>query len=160
VDPTAATAAAALAAGNVPQGVVGSAQVVITPPQDVAFRVGGGPYTLPISIVNASRLSMITLTVTFNPALLRVRSVQEGSFMRIGGANATFTNQVGNGRVDITIVRAADATGASGTGLLGALLFDTVAPGSATLTISGAATGPGGTPMGLQFQPTTIVVQP
>ena len=53
-----------------------------------------------------------------------------------------------------------DATGASGTGLLGALLFDAVAPGSATLTLSGAATGPGGTPMGLQFRPVTVSVQP
>ena len=44
--------------------------------------------------------------------------------MRSGGANATFTQQVAPGRVDITIMRAADATGASGTGLLGAVLFD------------------------------------
>ena len=73
--------------------------------------------------------------------------------MRSGGANATFTQQVSPGRVDITITRSADATGASGTGLLGAVLFDAVAPGISTLTLSGSATGPGGTPMGLQFRP-------
>jgi hypothetical protein len=88
-----------------------------------------------------------------------VRSVQEGSFMRSGGANATFTQQVSQGRVDITIVRASDATGATGTGLLGALLVDAVAPGSVTMTVSGAATGPGGTPMGLQFRPANVTVQ-
>jgi hypothetical protein len=137
---------------------LGSAQVIITPP-GTAFRVGGGPYTVPISVVNASRLSTVTLTVTFDPALLRVRSVQEGSFMRTGGVNVSFAQQVGNGRVDITLSRGADATGAGGTGLLAAILFDPIAPGSATLSVSGSATGPGGTPMGLQFRPVTVTIQ-
>ncbi len=138
---------------------LGAAQVILTPP-GTTFRVGAGPYTVPVSITNVSRLSMVTLTLTFDPALLRVRAVNEGSFMRSGGANAAFTQQVAPGRVDITISRAADATGATGTGLLGAVLFDAVAPGTATLSISGTGTGPGGTPMGLQFRPVTISVQP
>jgi general secretion pathway protein D len=138
---------------------IGSAQVILTPP-GTAFRVGGGPYTVPISVVNVSRLSTITLTLTFDPALLRVRTVQEGSFMRSGGANATFVQQqTSPGRVDITITRSTDATGASGTGLLGAVLFDAIASGNATLSLSGVATGPGGTAMGLQFRPVTVNVQ-
>jgi hypothetical protein len=135
----------------------GLAQVVLSPPP--AFRVGGGPYTVPISITNVSRLSTMTLTVTYDPAVLRVRSVQEGSFMRTGGANATFSQQVGQGRVDITIVRPSDTVGATGTGLLAAILFDAVAPGTATIAVSGAASGPGGTPMGLQFRPAQVTVQ-
>ncbi len=138
---------------------LGAAQVILTPP-GTTFRVGGGPYTVPISITNVSRLSTIALTLTFDPALLRVRAVNEGSFMRSGGANAAFTQQSAPGRVDITITRAGDATGATGTGLLGAVLFDAVAPGSATLVVSGTATGPGGTPMGLQFRPVTVSIQP
>jgi hypothetical protein len=137
---------------------LGLAQIVISPPGTI-MRVGGGPYTVPISITNVSRLSTVALTLTFDPALLRVRAVNEGSFMRSGGANASFTQQVSPGRVDITITRSADATGASGTGLLAAVLFEAIAPGSATLTASGAATGPGGTPMGLQFRPVTVTVQ-
>jgi hypothetical protein len=132
--------------------------VLISPP-GTAFRVGQGPYTVPLSIVNAARLSMLTLTLTFDPALLRVRTVQEGSFMRSGGVAATFTQQVSPGRVDVTISRAADATGASGTGLLAAIVFDAIAPGSATLTMNGTGTGPGSTAMGLQFRPVTIAIQ-
>jgi general secretion pathway protein D len=138
---------------------IGTAQVFLTPP-GTAFRVGGGPYTVPISIANATRLSNMTLTVTFDPQLLRVQAVNEGSFMRSGGASAVFTQQAAPGRVDLTITRAADAVGATGAGLLGAILFEPVAPGEATLTVSGAATGPGGTAMGLQFRPVTIVIQP
>jgi hypothetical protein len=138
---------------------VGVAQIIVTPPA-TAVRVGGGPYLVPISITNASRVSTVTLTLTFDPAVLRATTINEGSFMRIGGASATFTNQVSAGRVDITIARGADATGATGTGPLAAILFNAVAPGSATLAISGTATGPGGTPMGLQFRPATITVVP
>ncbi len=135
----------------------GLAQVVLSPPP--TFRVGGGPYTVPISITNVSRLSTVTLTITFDPSLVRVRSVQEGSFMRTGGANATFTQQIGQGRVDITIVRAGDGIGATGTGLLAAVLFDAIGPGNVTLAVSGSGTGTGGTPMGLQFRPSVVSVQ-
>jgi len=137
---------------------LGSAQVIITPP-GTTFRVGQGPYNVPISITGAQRLSAITLTMTFDPAILRVRSVQEGSFMRAGGVNVSFVQQVNGGRIDITLARSADSTGASGTGLLAAILFDAIAPGNATLTVSGAATGAGATAMGLQFRPVTISVQ-
>ena len=114
---------------------------------------------MPISIAGASRVSTITLTITFDATKLRVRTVQEGSFMRAGGVSVALNQQVTGNRVDITLARAADATGASGTGLLAAILFDAIAPGAATLTTSGMATGPGGTAMGLRFTPVTITVQ-
>ncbi len=137
---------------------LGSAQVLISPP-GTSFRVGQGPYTVPLTIANAARLSTVTLTLTYDASLLRVRAVQEGSFMRSGGANASFTQQVSPGRVDVIISRASDATGASGAGLLAALVFDAIAPGTAMLTLSGTGTGPGNTPMGLQFRPVTIAIQ-
>ncbi|MDE3156075.1 MAG: hypothetical protein KGN76_13280, partial [Acidobacteriota bacterium] len=141
-------------------GTVGSAQVIITPP-GTQFSVGGGPYTVPISVTSAVRMSTITLTLMYNPAVLRVRTVQEGSFLRQGGGTPTFTQQVNAtaGRVDITITRAADSTGASGSGLLAAVLFDAIAPGSSALTPSGVAAGPGGTPMSLQLTPVTVTVK-
>jgi len=137
---------------------VGSARVVMSP-SGTTFRVGGGPYIIPISISDAARISTMTLTLTFDATKLRVRNVQEGSFMRAGGANVTFNQQPGTNRIDITLSRGTDATGASGTGLLAAVLFDAIAPGTVTLTLNGAATGPGGTAMGLQFRPVTITVQ-
>jgi hypothetical protein len=104
-------------------------------------------------------LSGLSLTVTFNPAALRVRAVQEGSFMRAGGAQAAFTQMVdaSTGRIDIAIVRTGDATGVAGTGLLAAVLFDAVGPGAANLSITGTATAPGGTPAALQLTPVPAV---
>ena len=126
------------------------------------MRVGGGPYTVPISINGASRLSTISLSITYNPALLRVRSVQEGTFMRQGGIAPAFTNQVDSntGRIDIAITRPGDQTGAVGSGLLAAILFEPVAAGSATLNIAGVGTVAGtGAAAALQFTPAAVVGQ-
>ena len=117
------------------------------------FRLGGGPYLVPVSITGASQLSGVTLTVTYNPAVLRLVNVQEGSFMRAGGVGASFSQQPDPvaGRLDIAIVRRGDLTGVAGTGLLAGLLFEPIAAGPANLAVIGSATGPNGTPVGLQF---------
>jgi hypothetical protein len=115
---------------------------------------------VPVSIVGASQISSVTLTITFNPSTLRVRAVQEGSFMRTGGVAATFTQQVdgATGRIDIAVVRTGDQTGVAGTGLLGAVLFDAVGGGPANFAVTGAATDPRGMPVPLQFGLATPVV--
>jgi type II secretory pathway component GspD/PulD (secretin) len=137
-----------------------AAQVVLTLPSN-EFRVGAGPYTVPISIVGVSRLSVLSLTVTFNPAVVRVRSVQEGSFLRQGGVPVAFTQQVdaAAGRLDISMTRTGDMTGASGAGLLAAVLFEPVAPGTATLALSGVATSPQGQPVGLTMNAVSVIVR-
>jgi len=134
-------------------------QLIVTPPGE--FRVAGGPYTVPISINNASRLSSITVTVSYNPAILRVRTVTDGTFMRQGGITAAFTPRIdaANGRVDIAIARAGDQTGASGAGLLAALLFDALSPGSSAISVTGVANGPDGAPIALTFAPVTVTVR-
>ena len=154
---TAVTAAPTPPAPTPAVGPAG-AQLIVTPP-GTDFRVGAGPYTVAISATNASRLSGMSLTITFNPAALRVRAVQEGSFMRAGGAQATFTQMVdaSTGRIDIAIVRTGDATGVAGTGLLAAVVFDAVGGGAANLAITGTATAPGGSPASLQVSPVPAV---
>jgi type II secretory pathway component GspD/PulD (secretin) len=148
------TGAAAVPAARATTGQTPAGQIVVSPPSS-EFRVGSGPYNVPISINGASQISNVAVTVTYNPAVVRLRAVAEGSFMRAGGVNATFTQSPDSnaGRVDIAIVRAGDMTGVAGTGLLAALLFEPVAAGSANLNITATATSPGGSPVPLQFAP-------
>ncbi len=136
-----------------------AAQIIVTSGPE--FRIAGGPYTVPLSINNASRISTVSLSVTFNPGVLRVRTVQDGTFMRQGGATVTFTPRIdaATGRVDIAVTRTADQAGASGTGLLAALLFDAVGPGSSTIQVNGVANTPEGQPIPLQFTPVTVTVR-
>jgi general secretion pathway protein D len=136
------------------------AQIIVTPP-GTTFQVAGGPYTVPVSINNAQRLSLVTLTLTYNPGILRVRTVQDGTFMRQGGVTATFTPRIDNtaGRVDISIARVNDQTGAQGAGLLASLLFDAVAPGSSSISVTGVASAPDGSAVQVVFSPVTITVR-
>ena len=140
--------------------VLPAAQVLVTPP-GTQLRVGGGPYTVPVSITGVSQLSTISLTLFFDPNVLRVRTVQEGSFLRQGGVQVTFTQQVDTaaGRIDITVTRLNDPSGAAGAGLLAAVLFDVVGVGSITLSTSGTAMTPGGAPLALEFMPVTVTAQ-
>ncbi|HET7696763.1 MAG TPA: cohesin domain-containing protein [Vicinamibacterales bacterium] len=154
-DPS-APAAAGTGAGT---PLATATQLIVTPPGE--FRVAGGPYTVPISINNASRLSAITVTISYNPAILRVRTVRDGTFMRQGGLTAAFTPRIdaANGRVDIAIARTGDQTGASGAGLLGALLFDALSPGTSAISVTGIASAPDGSAIPLTFSPVTVVVR-
>jgi type II secretory pathway component GspD/PulD (secretin) len=142
-----------------PPGTVsaGGGQILVSVPQE--FRVGAGPYTVPITITGASQISSVSLTVTYNPAVMRVRVAQEGPFLRSGGIQAQFTQQgdATAGRLDIAIVRPGDTTGVAGTGLVAALLFETIGPGPANLTVNGSASAPGGAPVALSFAPVPMV---
>jgi general secretion pathway protein D len=143
-----------------PSAAAAGMAVVAVTPSGTQFNVGGGPYTVPISITNVSGLSTVSLTVTFNPAVVRVRSVQEGSFMRQGGAEVAFAQQVDSaaGRIDFTLTRTGDTVGAAGSGILASVLFDAVASGAVTFAPSGVASGPGGG-VSLQFAPATVTVK-
>jgi hypothetical protein len=136
------------------------AQVIVTVPGTV-FQLAGGPYTVPVSINNASRVSTLSLTITFNPNVLRVRTVQDGTFMRQGGVGASFTPRidVATGRVDVVIARTGDQAGASGAGLLAALLFDAVGQGGSMIQVSGVANTPEGAAVPIQFSPVTVTVR-
>ncbi|MGD9905589.1 MAG: hypothetical protein AB7U83_19125 [Vicinamibacterales bacterium] len=136
------------------------AQVLLSPP-GTEFRVGGGPYLVPLSISGATRLSTVSLSVTYNPAVLRVRTVTEGNLLRQGGVQATFTQQIdaAAGRVDVAVVRPGDVLGASGTGVVAALMVDVVGPGTSPLAVSGVGTVAGGGAAALQFQSVTVTAK-
>lgn len=136
-----------------------TARLVVTPPSEM--RVGSGPYTVPISVSGATQLTGLTMTIAYNPALLRVRSVSEGTVMRQGSLTPTFTQQVdaSAGRIDIAIVRAADTVGVTAAGLVAAVLFEPVSAGTSTLTVTGSATRVGGGTVVLSGSPAGVVIR-
>lgn len=135
------------------------ALLTVTPPGQM--QVGGGPYTMPIQINDANQLGTITLTITYNPAVMKARTVTEGAFMRNGGIATTFTPKIDEaaGRVEFTIARPAGISGISGTGLIGSLVFDAVAAGQANMAITGTATNASGQIMAMQIVPPQIIVR-
>jgi len=135
------------------------ARISLSPPSEM--RMGSGPFTIPIAIAGATRLSTVSLSITYNPLLVRVRTVQEGTFMRQGGITPVFNSQVDekSGRIDIVVTRPADKTGASTSGLMAALLVEPLTAGTGSLGLSGSASVPGGGAASLQFLPAGITVR-
>ncbi len=158
--PPPAEAAAAAAAGQAPGTPAAPARLAVTAPGP-QFAVGGGPYTVPITISGGQRVSTLSVSVTYNPSVLRVRAVQPGTFMAQGGVTPTFTQQIdpAAGRVDLTTLRPGDQVGASGTGLVATLVFDAVATGQSLITPAGVAANPEQGSLGLQLVPAAVNVK-
>jgi general secretion pathway protein D len=137
-----------------------AARIIVTPP-GAPMMMAAQPATVPISVFGASRISTVTLSLRFDPKVLRVRLVQEGTFLASGGGAVTFAQQVDatSGRVDITLTRAGDATGVSGDGVLASVVFDAVGSGVSPLGLGGVVTGPGGIPAPVQFGQGSITVR-
>ncbi len=62
--------------------IPGAARVTLSPPGEM--RVGGGPYLVPISVSGATRLSTITIAITYNPALV-ARAQRAGRHVHAAG---------------------------------------------------------------------------
>ncbi len=135
-------------------------RIILTPP-GAPLIVAASPATVPVSVFGASRMSTVTLSLRFDPKILRVRLVQEGTFLASGGGAVTFAQQVDAvaGRVDITLTRSGDSNGVSGDGVLASVVFDAIGSGVSPLGLGGVVTGPGGLPMPVQFGQASITVR-
>ena len=137
------------------------AQVEIVPAAGTELTLGTGGYTVPISISGVSQLSTLSLSLTFDPDVLRVSTIEEGSFMQQGSASVTFVQDVNpeTGRIDLSLTRTGDQSGAAGSGLVASVVFEPVAQGASILSPSGLGLTPTGAPLALSFEPTTVSVR-
>ena len=137
------------------------APVGVVPAGATKVTLGSDGYTVPISITGASQLSTLSLSLTFDPEVLRVSTIDEGSFMQQGSASVTFAQDVNpeRGRIDLALTRTGDQTGAAGAGLVASVVFEPVAEGASILSPSGLGLTPTGAPLALSFEPTTVTVR-
>jgi hypothetical protein len=127
--------------------------------------MAGGVRPVPIQITGVSQLGSITLTVTYDPKVLKAQAALEGTAMKQGNVTTTFTPKIdeATGRVDIVITRTGGAAGlsvpADAAGLLAAINFVPVAPGASPITLSGLAMSASGQPIALQFVSSSVTVK-
>ena len=130
-------------------------------PPGAQLQMGGQPYTVPLSVTNANGLSSMTLSVTYNPAVLRATVVNEGSLMRADGTATSFVPRIdaNTGRIDLVITRPGDKTGATGNGLLASIVFEAIGAGSSQIALSGLAMNAAGESVLVQFVPAAVTVK-
>ncbi|HEX5216171.1 MAG TPA: cohesin domain-containing protein [Vicinamibacterales bacterium] len=144
-----------------PPPTAGRITVTVPTGPDGTVAAGSGPYTVPVQISGVSNVGTLSLSISYNPAVLRALGVNPGTFMTQGGVTATFVPSIDQtaGRIDIAISRPTGQTGASGTGLVASITFQAAAAGSATISVSGVASAPTGATVPLLFTPANVVVK-
>jgi general secretion pathway protein D len=136
------------------------ARVLVQLPE-TSLQVGGPPYTLPLRIEGVSQLGSATISITYDPKVLKATSVSPGPFVQQGGVQPTFLPKIDEvtGRIDIAIARPVSSPGAAGDGWLAGLVFQAVAPGTTRLNVTVVAKTPTGQDIPLQVLPATVVVK-
>jgi len=135
--------------------------IAVTPAMVGDITVGSGGYTVPIMVSGADEISTFSLSVKFDPEVLRVSSVREGNFAHQDGDEAAFAKDVDAvaGRIDLALTRSGPSSDGRSSGLIAAVVFEPVAPGVSVVSPSGLGLTSSGTPLTLSFEPTTISVR-
>jgi general secretion pathway protein D len=122
---------------------------------------GGGPHTVPIQIVGATDLATLSLTISYDPSVIKAPTVTAGSFMGQGGVQSTFVPGIDGttGRIDLAFARPTSTPGATGTGLLAAIAFRAGDPGVTEIRITGVGTTSKGLSVPLQFSTGRVTVR-
>jgi len=151
--------------GNTPAAVptapsTAPARITLTPP-GATLQMGGQPYNMPVTVTNASQLSSLTMTITYNPAVLRATVVTEGTAMKADGSATTFVPKIdaSTGRIDLAVTRPGDKVGATGNGLLASIVFEAIGAGQSQIALAGVGMNAAGQQVPLQLVPATVVVK-
>ena len=133
----------------------------VTPAMASDISVGSGGYTVPVMVSGAEEIATLSLSLEFDPEVLRVSSVREGDFAHQGSGEVAFAKDVDSeaGRIDMVLTRWGDLTGDEVSGLVAAVVFEPVSPGVTVVSPSGLGLTSSGTPLTLSFEPTTVSVR-
>ena len=106
-------------------------------------------------------IGVVSLTVTYDPAVLRAVTVSQGAHMQQGGATTMFAPKIdaAAGRVEIAIARPFDRPGASGSGIVAGISFEAVKPGTSAIGISGVLTTTTGQTVAAQMVAASVTVK-
>jgi len=101
----------------------------------------GGKLTAAVSIENAQDASAASFSLSFNPKILKLITVQDGGFLSQGGRASSLSPSIDNdnGTATVSLTRPAGSPGVSGSGVLANLQFEAVGPGTASITFSQAS---------------------
>ena len=108
----------------------------------------GNPFNVNVMIQNATDLFSAPMQIKFDPKVLRLSDVVQGSLLASDGQEVTFTKNIQNdtGVATVALNRLPGSGGITGSGLLVTLSFTTVGQGTTTVSI------PGFTPTNSQSQ--------
>jgi general secretion pathway protein D len=121
------------------QSPPGNATVNFVPPQ--VDTLMGGPFTANLVMQNATDLFAAPMQIKFDPKVLRLDDIVQGSLLSSDGQQVTFTKNILNdtGEATVALNRFSGNGGVTGSGTLVTLSFTTVGRGTTSVSIPGFA---------------------
>jgi general secretion pathway protein D len=133
------TPAAPIGAGSGPSqppaAPTGPARVFFN--QSKVQTTAPGSFAISLNVENMADLGSAPMVLQFDPKVLRLNDALPGALMTQGGQTPVFTKTIKNdtGQAMIQLTRAQGSAGATGSGVLLTLVFQTVAKGTATVSL-------------------------
>ena len=136
----------------------GAASFAFDPP--TSTQPAGATFTVNVLLNGAQNVHTVPLQLSYDPKLLQVVNVSNGSLLSQDGQIVTITHREDDGTAQITAMRPPGATGVSGQGPVVTLTFMAKAAGQGSLTIArGGARDPAMQAMPVDGATSTVTIQ-
>jgi general secretion pathway protein D len=120
----------------------------------------GSTFTVNVLLSGAQNVHTVPVQLSYDPKLLQVVNVSNGSLLSQDGQIVTVTHREDDGTMQIIAARPPGATGVSGQGPVVTLTFMAKAAGQATLTVArGGARDPAMQSMPVDGATATVTIQ-
>ena len=96
----------------------------------------GSTFTVNVLLNGGQNIFQVPMQISYDPKLLQVANVSNGSFLSQDGQIVTVTHREDDGTLQVTATRPPGSPGISGQGSVVTLTFVAKAPGQASLTIA------------------------
>jgi general secretion pathway protein D len=96
----------------------------------------GSTFTVNVQLNGAQNIFQVPMQISYDPKLLQIANVSNGSFLSQDGQIVTVTHREDDGTLQVTATRPPGAPGISGQGSVVTLTLVAKAPGQASLTIA------------------------
>jgi len=156
--PQPAPAATAPPMPQLTERAAGQASFAFDPP--ASTQPAGSTFTVSVLLNGAQNVHTVPLQLSYDPKILQVVNVSNGSLLSQDGQIVTVTHREDDGTMQITAMRPPGATGISGQGPVVTLTFMAKAAGQGSLTIArGGARDPAMQALPVDGATATVTIQ-
>jgi hypothetical protein len=136
----------------------GDSQVSLDPanfevPQGREFRIS-------VNVRSQQEIGNMSLSLSFNPQVTKLKDVIEGGFIRTSGASVPFLKSIAEGSCTIGFSSPQLNRGVRGGGNLAIMVFDAIAQGESRIAVTSvSANRPSGQPINFSSRESRVVVR-
>jgi general secretion pathway protein D len=136
----------------------GESQVSLDPSDFEVPR--GREFRISVNLRSDKEIGNISVSLSFNPQVTRLKDVLEGGVIRMSGARIPFLKSIAEGSCTIGFSSPQLNQGVRGGGNMATLIFDAVAPGESRIMVTAvSANSPSGQPIDFTSQESRVVVR-